>query len=78
MDLDHWATEPVAVIHQHLAKELVEASSLSEEASPAVSGDGLTLWVASRREPTVGGMDIWRVTRPKRGGTSPCSKEWRG
>lgn len=48
---------------------LVEASSLSEEASPAVSGDGLTLWVASRREPTVGGMDIWRVTRPERGGT---------
>lgn len=46
---------------------LVAASSFQEEASPVVSGDGLTLWFASRREPSVGAMDVWRTTRPGRG-----------
>lgn len=44
-----------------------EASSASEEASVAVSGDGLTLWVGSRREGGLGGVDIWRCTREARG-----------
>jgi hypothetical protein len=46
---------------------LVAASSFQEEASPVVSGDGLTLWFGSRREPSVGAMDVWRTTRPTRG-----------
>ena len=46
---------------------LFEASTPFEEASPAISPDGLTLWVASAREQGLGGMDIWRGTRPERG-----------
>jgi hypothetical protein len=46
---------------------LVEASSLQEEASPVVSGDGLTLWIGSRRELGLGAMDVWRMTRGARG-----------
>ncbi len=46
---------------------LLEVSTPFEEASPAISPDGLTLWVASAREPGLGGMDIWRGTRPERG-----------
>jgi len=46
---------------------LAPASSLQEEASPVVSGDGLTLWFGSRREPSVGAMDVWRTTRLSRG-----------
>jgi hypothetical protein len=46
---------------------LVEASSPLEEASPAISPDGLTLWVGSRREGGQGGMDIWQISRPSRG-----------
>jgi hypothetical protein len=46
---------------------LVEASSFQEEASPVVSGDGLTLWVGSRREQGLGAMDVWRMTRTARG-----------
>jgi len=45
-----------------------EASSPSEEASAAVSGDGLTLWVGTRREGGMGGADIWRSVRSERGG----------
>jgi WD40 repeat protein len=46
---------------------LIEVSSTFEEASPAISADGLTLWVASAQQPGLGGMDIWRSTRPDRG-----------
>lgn len=46
---------------------LAPASSLQEEASPVVSGDGLTLWFGSRREPSIGAMDVWRTTRLSRG-----------
>jgi hypothetical protein len=46
---------------------LVAASSLQEEASPVVSGDGLSLWFGSRREPSVGAMDVWRTVRSARG-----------
>lgn len=48
--------------------ELVrEASSVLDDVSPAISSDGLTLWVGSQREDGLGGMDIWRTTRPDRG-----------
>jgi hypothetical protein len=48
--------------------ELVrEVSSVLDDVSPAISADGLTLWVGSQRENGLGGMDIWSATRPKRG-----------
>jgi hypothetical protein len=40
-----------------------EVSTASHEKSPAVSGDGLTLWVASDRAGGQGGLDIWVSTR---------------
>ena len=46
---------------------LLEVSTPFEEASPVISPDGLTLWVASAREAGLGGMDIWRGARPERG-----------
>jgi WD40-like Beta Propeller Repeat len=49
------------------APELVaEVSTSSQEKSPAVSADGLTLWVASDRSGGKGGLDIWVSTRPHR------------
>jgi WD40-like Beta Propeller Repeat len=50
---------------------VAEVSSSSQEKSPAVSGDGLTLWVASDRAGGQGGLDIWMSTRPDR--SSPWS-----
>ena len=41
-------------------------NSASEESSPAVSLDGLTLWFASDRSGGTGGMDIWVSTRSSR------------
>lgn len=41
-------------------------NSASEESSPAVSLDGLTLWFASDRSGGAGGMDIWVATRTDR------------
>jgi WD40-like Beta Propeller Repeat len=46
---------------------VLAASSSSEEQSPAISADGLTLWFASAREGGKGGLDIWRITRLGRG-----------
>ena len=44
--------------------ELVDAVNTEEaEASPAISLDGLTLWVGQEREGGLGGNDIWAVTR---------------
>lgn len=51
-----------------LPQVVVAASSTFEEASVAVSGDGLTLWVGSRRAGGLGGIDIWRTRRSARGG----------
>jgi hypothetical protein len=41
-------------------------NSASEESSPAISLDGLTLWFASNRSGGAGGMDIWVATRADR------------
>lgn len=45
---------------------VLELSSPAAEASPAISADGLTLWLASDREPGLGQLDIWRSTRADR------------
>jgi WD40-like Beta Propeller Repeat len=45
---------------------VAEVSSESHEKSPAVSGDGLTLWLASDRAGGQGGLDVWVSTRPDR------------
>jgi hypothetical protein len=39
----------------------------AEESSPVIAPDGLTLWLGSRREGGLGGMDVWRSTRATRG-----------
>jgi len=46
---------------------VLELSSPAAEASPAIAHDGLTLWLASSREPGLGQLDIWRATRGARG-----------
>ena len=53
--------------------ELVaDASSPADEESVAISGDGRTLWVGTRRAGGLGGIDIWQTTRPEpRGAWSP-------
>jgi hypothetical protein len=48
---------------------VAEVSSSAHEKSPAVSGDGLTLWVASDRAGGQGGLDIWVSTRSDRSST---------
>jgi WD40-like Beta Propeller Repeat len=51
------------------APTLVTAiNDTSRETSPAVSADGLTLYVASDRAGGLGGLDIWMSTRASRGG----------
>jgi hypothetical protein len=47
---------------------VAEVSSSSHEKSPAVSADGLTLWVASDRDGGQGGLDVWVSTRTDRAG----------
>jgi Tol biopolymer transport system component len=44
-------------------------STTSRETSPAISADGLTLWVASDRPGGQGGLDIWVSTRTSDAGT---------
>ncbi|HXN31827.1 MAG TPA: hypothetical protein VN894_08200 [Polyangiaceae bacterium] len=45
---------------------VVEVSSPLHETGPAVSPDGLTLWISSDRAGGKGGYDIWVSTRPTR------------
>ncbi len=45
---------------------VAEVSSTFQEKSPAISADGLTLWVASDRPGGQGGLDIWVSTRAAR------------
>lgn len=46
-----------------------DASSPADEEGVAVSGDGRTLWVGSRREGGQGGIDIWCTSRADPQGT---------
>jgi hypothetical protein len=52
----------------HLVNEMsTEAVSTKyQELSPAISRDGLTLWLASDRPGTRGGLDIWQTERASR------------
>lgn len=43
-----------------------DLSTAARELSPAVSRDGLTLYLASDRPGSSGGLDIWRSERPSR------------
>jgi hypothetical protein len=45
---------------------VMQASSPADEVSPAISRDGLTLWVGSDRLGGVGELDIWQVRRASR------------
>ena len=45
---------------------VTEASSPLYETSPAISADGLSLYVGSERDGTTGGTDIWSTTRADR------------
>lgn len=49
-----------------LGVKIAEVSSSSNETGPSVSGDGLTLYFASDRAPTLGFNDIWEATRASR------------
>lgn len=53
---DPWGT-PAAV---------AELNSTAAETTPEVSYDGLTIYFASARTPTLGGNDIWMATRASR------------
>jgi hypothetical protein len=65
---DIWHAERLSRADAFDPPELVrEVSSLFDDVSPAISADGLALWVGSQREDGLGGMDIWRATRPERG-----------
>jgi hypothetical protein len=50
-------------------RPVLAASSIKTETSPAISRDGLTLWVGSDRDGGLGALDIWRTTRSSRDST---------
>jgi hypothetical protein len=50
-------------------RPVLAASSPGIETSPAISRDGLTLWVGSNRGGGAGKLDIWRTTRSSRDST---------
>jgi hypothetical protein len=50
-------------------RPVLAASSTGTETSPAISRDGLTLWVGSDRAGGLGKLDIWRTTRSSRDST---------
>lgn len=54
-DVDFNAPEPLSIVN-----------SSEFESSPAVDGDGLTLWVARRADDGMGGLDIYASRRPSR------------
>ena len=48
---------------------VVEVSTEAQEVSPAISRDGLTLWLGSDRANGLGGLDIYQAERPSRDAT---------
>jgi hypothetical protein len=65
-----WHTSRMEVTDPWATPEcVVEVSSAEHETGPAVSPDGLTLWVSSDRPGGKGGYDIWVSTRPSRTAT---------
>jgi hypothetical protein len=65
---DIWHAERLSRADPFDPPELVrEVSSVLDDVSPAISADGLTLWVGSQRENGLGGLDVWRTTRHRRG-----------
>jgi hypothetical protein len=67
---DVWAASRAAPADPWGAPVLVSAVSTAQhEKSPAVSADGLALWLASDRPGGQGGLDIWLSTRMALDGT---------
>jgi hypothetical protein len=48
---------------------VTELNTTVEDASPEISGDGLTIWFSSQRPGGQGNRDIWVATRPTRSST---------
>jgi hypothetical protein len=48
---------------------VTELNAASDDTSPEVSGDGLTIWFSSDRAGGLGGRDLWVATRPNRTST---------
>lgn len=64
---DVWMARRSSVADAFSEPELVEAvSSEDRETAAAISADGLTLWFASDRDDTLGGLDIWSASRASR------------
>jgi hypothetical protein len=64
---DVWFAERASADEPFGAPALVERVSTPEfDSSPAISPDGLTLWVAIDIEGGQGGLDIWAATRASR------------
>ena len=67
---DVWfATRGTRAERFSVPRPVLAASSTLTETSPAISRDGLTLWVGSNRPGGVGELDIWRTTRSSREST---------
>lgn len=67
---DVWfATRATRAERFSVPRPVLAASSTLAETSPAISRDGLTLWVGSTRLGGVGKLDIWRTTRSSREST---------
>jgi len=48
------------------AELVTSVSTTAQEVSPVISRDGLTLWIGSDRDGSVGGLDIWQAERASR------------
>jgi len=67
---DVWfATRATRAERFAVPRPVLAASSTGTETSPAISRDGLTLWVGSDRAGGAGKLDIWRTTRSSRDST---------